>query len=272
MKKLLTITLMLCTALCFAQTNQLSGTSGKVDFKWVHQGGMKYTALLVPIQFKNDTDTYFMQLDFGAYKTVYYRGAPHSKSFKIGSSKAFLDSLIIFDMNYDSTNHIVGTLGMDLIESTSMELNFQQTYVAFNEDLDTHAFHQFHYVMNKILLPISLGGEQKLVCYDSGSSAFDFITDQQTWEQMRDSSAQAHVFDVNSWGKGVQVHLSEANTTLNIGGSDLALGQVAYVSGMDEQKTQGMTNTGMQGMVGNTIFLNNVLFFNFKTKKFGVGG
>ena len=253
-----------------AQNNSIKFESGEVDLKWIHQGQMKYAALLIPVQFDNDDNLYYMQFDMGANKTVFYKNAPVKNSFKIGKSIARVESIIVKDIPYSEKSKIVGTIGMDLIESTSMVLDFKKNIISFNQDISEKTASKFYYIQEKVLLPATIGEEQKMLLYDSGSSAFDLITDKENWSNIRDQSTTPQIFETNSWGKKVTVHISKAIIPVKIDNEPLNINQVAYVEGISDENVAHMRQTGMQGMIGNTIFLDKVVYFDFNNKTFGV--
>lgn len=253
------------------QANSFNQPSGEVKIKWLKQGQLEKAAMLLPVHLEGDTAQYFMQLDVGAYHTVFYKNSPRSKRLHIGTSVARLDTLRkVEEVEYIPAHGIIGTIGLDLIEKTSITLDFQRDVVLFGEDLSAQNAAPFYYMHHKILFPVTLDGAQKMVCYDSGTSAFDFVTDQSTWDAIRDPDADALSFPVNSWGREVTVHLTKAKQSMMIGGATLTIDQVAYVEGVAEENAQQMINTGMQGMIGNTIFEGAILCMDFRSQQFTI--
>lgn len=261
----------LLTALLLSQTwaNEINFDSGKVPMKWLHYPGMPHAVLLIPVDFNGNT--YFMQFDLGAIQTVFYEDAPTSLNFNIGASKAQLDSLRFRDLNYNSEQNIIGTIGMDLLEACSLELNFREAYFHFNSEVQAFATSPYHYTQQKLLLPSSIEGQSTILVFDSGSSAFDFITDEATWNLVRDTALAYESFQSQSWGETVTVHIAPARMPIRMADKDLSVQKVAYVEGIAQAKVEQMTRTGMGGMVGNTLFLKEVLYFDFKRQKFGFG-
>lgn len=265
--------LLLCLAFTLqskAQENQIKFPSGNVEMKWLHLEGLQYAALLIPVSFENSEEQYYMQFDLGTNKTVFYQNAPTAKRFKIGNAIAELDSISIHKMLHYNEKQIIGTIGMDLLKKSSLELNFKENLISFNHDISTSTSNEFYYVMDKILLPVKINNEEKVFLYDSGSSAFDLITDEKNWKLMRDPSAKEQIFDANSWGKSLKIHLSKASIPINIGNETITIDQIAYVEGMSESNMAQMTKTGMQGMIGNTIFMDKVLYFDFENLRYGI--
>lgn len=261
--------LLIALFLSQAWANKISFDSGKVPMKWMHYPGMPYAVLLIPVEL--DGTSYYMQFDLGATKTVFYEDAPTSLNFNIGASKVHLDSLRFRDLKYNSEQMIIGTLGMDLLESCSLELNFKEAYFHFNLEVTDFATGAYHYVQQKLLLPSFIEGQSKMLVFDSGSSAFDFITDKETWDLIRDSTQAYESFQSKSWGETVTVHIAPARMPISMVGKELSVKKVAYVEGISEARVEHMTQTGMGGMVGNTLFLQEVLYFDFKRRKFGFG-
>jgi len=253
-----------------AQEAQLLNPSGTIKMEWRHLEHLPHAYLFIPVYLEGDNEPYYMQFDMGANQTLFYRGAPVSTSFRLGNSQAKLDSLRYANASYHPEARIIGTLGMDLLETASITLNFKAGEILFNEDLENKVSENFHYVMQKILLPAKFDGETKMLVYDSGSSAFDLITDPITWESLRDQSAEAKVIPSQSWGRQLKVHLAPTSIEISMAGEPVEIKQVAYVEGMPEENIGHMRSTGMQGMIGNTLFLRKVLYLDFRSMKFGL--
>ena len=270
MKFLSTIILALICIQIQAQNAQITGSSSQLKIKWIHLDKIEYAALLLPVGLENDSNIYYMQLDFGSPKTIFYNEDNASHKFRLGNSIVELDSVIVRDEFQGNDSTLIGTIGMDLIESSSIEMNFQDHYVIFNEDISNEATHQFHYYQQKILIPVVIGGESRIVMYDSGSSAFDFITDSTTWRDLKSKDAEERILLLNSWGKNVKVHLTSTETIISIGGTLMNINQIAFVEGMDGNNVEQIKKSGMQGMIGNGIFIGMTLYFDFKNTQFGV--
>lgn len=268
MKTISTIIATFFALLTWGQSSQIkiSNSSGKVFIKWAHQKDLKYAAMLIPIYFEKDSTEYLMQLDFGAPKTVFYSEEFSSRNLKIGNSEIVLDSMRFVSNKKSST--LIGTIGMDIIEQSSIELNFKDHYIRIGAE--KIADHTFHYYQNRIMIPSKIKGEEKILMYDSGTSAFDFVTDQNTWEKMRNPEAEVKVVSANSWGNPIKIHLTQSSEKIEIGGKQVQLEQLAYITGIDPKKEEAVRKSGLQGMIGNHIFLNQIVYFNFKEKKFSL--
>lgn len=109
-----------------------------------------------------------------------------------------------------------------------------------------------------------------MVLHYSGSSAFDFITDKATWRQMRDQQAPAISIPVNSWGQTMTAHIAKSSTAVEMAGESLLIDQVTYMEGASEAQMQAMIQSGMQGMIGNSIFMGKEICLDFQALKFGI--
>ncbi|RZK02000.1 MAG: hypothetical protein EOO46_18795, partial [Flavobacterium sp.] len=152
--------------------------SGTVPITWL---GNEKNVLLLPIQFPNDTATYYLQFDTGSPYTVFYSKAiakikaisinqeRASASFYIGKTKITSDrfKILNFGENNDATDSrkIIGTLGADILENRKTILHFKDNQVVFNCSKTRKQFQNnltnFKFKKRKIILQGTLNGQQE---------------------------------------------------------------------------------------------------------------
>ena len=128
----------------------------------------------------------------------------------------------------------------------------------------------FEFEKRRVLFPATINGKSKKLLFDSGSSAFEFITDKDTWYQMAKPQTDPVVHDVNSWGNTLRTYSIESNETIDFGVSKVQLNKVTYIEGIPFFQQALMRISGMGGMISNKLFDNKALVIDAKHKKFGI--
>ena len=72
----------------------------------------------------------------------------------------------------------------------------------------------------------------------------------------------------NSWGNTLSVFTASAKKKILFGNLELNLSEVTYIEGTSELQKFLMKRSGMQGMIGNKLFLNHKLILDCKNQKF----
>lgn len=268
-KSILFVLICLCLN-ALATGNESDNPSIGVEIIWSHAPGMPYAAMFIPVQLVGDTNTYIMQFDFGAPNTVFYQDAPNGTSFKIGDNAIELDSLRLVDLPYRKERKLIGTIGMDALIKSKLRIDFKNSELFINPKPNDHATYDFYLVQEKIIFPAKIDQNPTALLYDSGSSAFDLITDKQNWDTYRLPETETHSYPVKSWGRDMKVHVAQAEMPLEMAGVKMVIDQIAHVEGMDQASIEHMRNTGMGGMIGNTLFIDKVLYLDFQNKKFSI--
>jgi hypothetical protein len=106
--------------------------------------------------------------------------------------------------------------------------------------------------------------------YDSGSSAFELITDKNQWEKLAISGAVENTYKANSWGKILEVHNIASDAMIKFGEQKIALSEVTYIEGTSIIQNVLMYFSGMGGMIGNKLFMGKVLILDARNQKFAV--
>lgn len=264
-----------------------------IPIRWVHDNEAPYSALLVPVNIPGIDETLFMQLDSGSPVTVFYKASLqsidnelkkarlkikdstrvnltfHIKELRITSEDfKLMDYGNKIDFKNRDAENIIGTIGTDLLEKRILVLDFPNSRCSFIETVDETGFSEFEFTKRRILLPAKLGGQNIQLLYDSGTSGYEFITDETTWEKFRIPNGKIKTEKGNSWGKELKVISAPANEKIKIGNSYLPLREVTHIKGVSKIQTVLMRSSGMGGMVGNRLFLNRKIILDCKREKF----
>jgi len=273
----------------------VSGRSATVPIKWVSSETNQHAAVLLPVKITGLSQLFYMQLDFGSPVTVFYSkplmslkaiypgivqldssNEIASLAFEVDALKISSSQFKVLDygteINFDSTlaENIIGTIGTDLLEKRIISLDFKNGNCSFFTDVHEDGFHDFEFKKRKILLPAKVGGKSLKLMYDSGTSGYQLIINKSLWEQYKNNETQYITEKGNSWGNRLTVITASADKQIQFGAARLNLTQVTYIEGTSKIQNLLMKRSGMQGMIGNKLFLNSRVILDCKKGKFKV--
>ncbi|KOP36980.1 MULTISPECIES: hypothetical protein [unclassified Flavobacterium] len=271
---------------------KVSGNAENASVKWVSDEGNPYAALLLPVELKGIKKTFYMQLDFGSPITVFYKKSLQSVqekfpsqidfkedvslNFKVKnlsiSSKKFqlLDYGKKADLDNPNSVNIIGTIGTDLLEKRIVSLNFINNTCSFTENEIENGFTKFEFKKRKLLFPAKIENQDLKLLYDSGTSGYELIINKEEWQKYKLKNSKLKVEKGNSWGNVLTVISASANKKMQFGDTQLKISEVTYIEGVSKMQTFLMKRSGMQGMIGNKIFLNHKLIIDCKNERFKV--
>ena len=278
-----------------ANALSVSHAAQRIPLRWLASDGNPHAALLLPVKIDGITDVFYMQLDTGAPSTVFYRRSlqsileQHPAAFAIEAGKQQVGlgfaidglnvrsprfALLDYGSKVESGNpqaaNIIGSIGTDLLEKRVLVLDFRQDECAFLQAVPEAGFADFQFRKRRILLPARIGDQPRTLLYDSGSSGYALLTGKQEWDRLKTPGGLVKVEKGNSWGRALKVMTAPANREVTVSTVALPLTDVTYVEGTSKMQDWLMRSSGMQGMVGNTLFLGRKLTLDAGTQKFKV--
>jgi hypothetical protein len=268
-----------------------------LEIKWVSNKDTDFAALLLPVTLEGIPETFYLQFDLGAHSTLFHRKALQSISekypffmssdfddsspfrFRLGDVSVSIDELRL--LNYgqemswkDSPINIIGTLGADILEYKVVVLDFKDHFVRFIDEfpkgIPKESIQDFEFNKRKVMLSGLLNNKSTQFYYDSGSSAFELITDKQQWRNLARAGAAESTYKANSWGKSLKVHTIASNAIIKFGEQEIALEEITYIEGTSFIQNMLMYFSGMGGMIGNKLFMEKVLILDASNQKFAV--
>lgn len=262
--------------------------SGKIPIKW----GNGKNSLLLPIKISGNSTTYFMQFDTGSPSTIFYKktieNIPNIKinrqnetattKFSLGNLTISSDKFKV--LNYGDKNDkndtlkIIGTIGSDILENRITLLNFKENFLEFNLNAIpnnfVNKFSDFQFKKRKIIVKGKLRNKDEKFLYDTGASAYQLLTNKEVWQNLKLANSEVKIEKGNSWGNTLTTFTAKANEEIILGKSKIHLNEVTYVEGFSKTQHLLMKFSGMTGMLGNTIFLNNKILIDGKSMKIGM--
>ena len=277
--------------------NQLRVSNGEdtLKIKWTANNDSEISALLLPVLLEGIPDTFYMQFDLGSHSTLFYSRTLESlKDQNIFSSglnekRAFnftlgnvavstndvrtLDYGAKIDLNSSAVN-IIGTLGADILEHKVVAFDFKHHTIhflnTFPEEVKKESILPFQFRERKVLLPAKVSGEETLLYYDSGSSAFELITNHEQWGKLATSGAVEQTYKANSLGNPLKVHNIASRGSITFGNEVIPLNYVTYIEGTSMVQNLLMYFSGMRGMIGNKLFMDRILILDAANEKMAV--
>lgn len=277
----------------------VQGKTANVPIKWIPDDNSPYSALLLPVTFNEVPETCYMQLDFGSPSTFFYiqplLSVREKYPNKIDMDNTLTSANLVFtignlsvasekfmlgnfgdEIHWDNNEEplIIGTIGTDLLEKCPALLDFQKHTVSFFNDTDhqvddsIHEKSKFTFKSGRILLPARIRSEQLYLLYDSGTSAFELVTNESNWNDFKSGSGKEIIMKTNSWGNELIAHVAESNELIKIGDADLTVSSIAYIEGTSPEQNMMMKSSGMGGLIGNRLFIGRKVFIDCKNELF----
>jgi hypothetical protein len=271
----------------------VSGTAENIPLRWISSDQNSHSALLFPIKINGINQTFYMQFDSGSATTVFYKNSLESIAenypnqikmnakeielsthFTIGKMQITSSDFDILDygqkIDFDNSDaeNIIGTIGTDLLEKRVTILDFKNNQCSFVEQMEEKGFLDFEFKKRKILITAKLDHENLKLLYDSGTSGYELITQKEIWRKYKNPNCPIKTEKGNSWGNTLDVFSASANKQMLFGNSALQISEVTYIEGTSELQKFLMKRSGMQGMIGNKLFLNHKLILDCKNEKF----
>ncbi len=260
-----------------------------------------HAALLIPVTIPGCPKTLYMQFDTGSPYSLFYRDklqaisrrypaitALHKPgdtlanfSFKAGplTITARQIAVQLFDSSgIDWKNKqnltIIGTLGTDLIDNKIIAIDYPRRQLIIGDSLPA-AYRKtspasFIYAMRRILLPALIQGKKSILYFDSGSSAFELLTDQATCQKLAADSSRPTQYPVQSWGKTLTANTIATNDNITLDGKAIPIRRATWIEGVSETQVSQMMKMGIGGMTGNKLFLYNILVLDTRSRQFSL--
>jgi hypothetical protein len=262
-----------------------------------------YAALLLPVTLPGCSRTFYMQFDLGAPYSLFYKGKLETiaQNFPEVQFKEREDSAYLLDfpfrlggmgmkaseikvINYGGTAvdwndttgiEIIGTIGADLIERKVLVLDYPQGVVVLIDEVPATLaaqakFSNLTFDERRVVLGATINKQETKLLFDSGTSAFELLTDKATWSSLAKKNAPVRQYGVNSWGNTLQVHSVASEQEIAFGDTVVPLNHVHYIEGTTFVQQTLMRFTGMGGMVGNQLFLDKVIVLDTRNHRFGM--
>lgn len=282
------------------------GDNHTIPFHWVADSLRNelnpYAAMIVPVTLSGCPRTFYMQFDLGSPYSVFYgnklraiqsryaiapikqhkgRNQLTAVEFNIGNMPVAASTIPVnqyeqsgINWTDTTTQIIIGTIGSDLIDNRTLTINYPAQTLAITrqvpDTLKAITIEPFQWKERKILLPATLANESVNVFFDTGSSAFELLTNESKWHRLAHKDKPFQKYAVNSWGNKLTAFTAPTEHAITIASIAYPLQNVTRIEGTGFIQNVFMRLSGMGGMIGNKLFLNSVLVIDTQHQKFGL--
>ncbi|MFZ6756413.1 hypothetical protein ACO0K9_04275 [Undibacterium sp. Ji50W] len=283
---------------------QLAADEGEVTILWSAiprpppLPPLEHAAMLVPVHFAGaEGKVFYMQFDLGHPSTIVYSNKwksiaekyriPYSAD-KIASLNFTLGNMQVNARNVgimpregagvnwgDDSIELLGTIGADLIDGRVVALDFKKNLIQLARKRDALVgagtqFVPFSFSGRRILMPVHFDGADKTVMYDSGSSAFAWLSNEKTFQRLARKDAVPISYPIRSWDKILTAHTVASDATVKIAGLTLPIREISYIQDMGLLQELAISSLGVGGMVGNKLFLGKKLIIDTRKLEIGI--
>lgn len=273
----------------------------KVPFTWkgdsINGQWENYAAMIIPVKLECCPKQFYMQFDVGVPYSLFYRNklkaissqypltVPDSinigmeLSFIVGKTKIIAHEMMLeqsgdTQMNWDnSAIEIIGTLGADFIGNKTVLIDYPGKKISIGYKIPKKpglTLSDFIYANRSIILPALIKGKKTMLYFDSGSSAFELLTNKETAAMLALPGATSVTYPVTSWGKILSATSYASGDSIEIASIKMPLNKVTYIEGASDDQVNRMMKMGIGGMTGNKLFLHSILVLDIKNKQFGI--
>lgn len=232
------------------------------------------TAILIPIQFENDTSTYFFQFDTGANSSCLYTRnlqdsmfiqritSPTGISTSLGMLKFESNENMDFQADKDAP---IGTIGSDFLSERILEIDFKNGQLVFivNYDETNYWISDIDQSFGRPVFRLSYDNKEYLFLFDTGSSLFELWTSKSVWRKWRHQNSEWRTFEISSWGK-TKTAVTSSTHSDSPNFLHIQFKEISYVENYRFKRTM------LNGIIGNKPFLNEILLLDFQKNKVGL--
>lgn len=260
-----------------------------------------HTALLLPVKLEGCGRQFYMQFDLGSPNSLFYRNKikgiqekylsaqltmneDHSLKpfhFYIGNMKVQAGTMEVrsFDTTTLSSDtgyrEIIGTLGADLIENKVLIMDYSREQITIADIIPFNLASQmtltgFTFARRSVLLPAMILGKRTMLFFDTGSSAFQLLTNKETWQALAEPGAVPAQYAARSWNRMLMAHTISTHDSLTMAGQPIPIRKVTYVEGASDSQISMMMKLGIGGMTGNALFFQHILVLDTRHQQFGL--
>jgi hypothetical protein len=279
----------------------LPGGPHGLSFKWagdsINGKWDEHAAILVPVKLKNCPQTFYMQFDLGSPSSIFYTNKLKPVADRYKSAVLLNDTastLTSIDFSIDDMavsgkelvlrnvqeadaragqdkGSIIGTLGVDLLDNRQVLIDYPNRKIWINyQQKENVLLADLVYGRRSILFPAMIKGKSTMLFFDTGSSAFELLTDKSTALTLAIDSTSPVTFKVRSWDRMLDGFSFSSNDSISFAQTTLPLHSVTYIEGASDSQVERMRKIGIGGMTGNKLFIHSRLLLDLANKKFAI--
>ncbi|HWB26458.1 MAG TPA: hypothetical protein VG738_13315 [Chitinophagaceae bacterium] len=165
----------------------------------------------------------------------------------------------------------IGTIGVDNFKNRVLILDFKNRRIGYCDSL-TQQFYStktktspFRFYKNRIILPVTIGGKEIDFMYDCGASMFTLNTTPNASQGFAPKMLTDTLYGINNGESGAVYNAVGGKT-----GKQVTILGTTYknmVIYLEKGESPIFEEAKVAGAIGNKLFLDHILIFDFKTKK-----
>lgn len=275
-----------------------------LDFRWLgdtlESRFEPHAAMLLPVELGNCPKVFYLQFDLGVPNSILYSGMirqireKHPQAISSGDTVVLtnfhfqLGGMDVLAKEIKLTAHgqsqinwkeetgieIIGTVGADLIDGRVAVIDYPAGKLSLGNEIPPSLkpcliLTDMMFEGRRVLLPAQLAGKRFMVFFDTGSSAYELLTDRETAETLS-SDTLPERNEVISWDRRLIANTLRASHSIEFAGQAIPLNHVTYMEGVSDAQVAQMKRIGIGGMTGNKLFIDSILVLDTRNRKFGV--
>lgn len=186
--------------------------------------------------------------------------------------EAFGD-VVPVDSLHTNSQKSVGTIGGDFLVGKVLVIDYPQRRMCVLDSVDAYWQAKTSFVAsrvqhNRMQIPLTSKQRTYWVLFDTGSSLFSFIANEQTWQGLVPSGPPTDTLVVGSWGKQVPFYAAPMQAPVYLGAYQLPAAKAWFTR--DQRQLDFLKAERIEAITGNALFQDNAVVLDFKRGRFGV--
>ena len=214
---------------------------------------------------------YFERDDYQFLKTKYF----------FSDFESNLDSLFVYkdygsDKKYEEQD-IIGSIGVNQFKNKILLINYAELYIQIFDDYSLINKSMFDFTPmtvtrnNKIIIKLKAGNSLVDFLFDSGNgvplatinkSFFDEQTENQ--KELRDTISG------NSWGETINLYGAKQQKKISVGNTNFTIGENRIYYTEAKKITELFKEINVEHSIGNNLFMDKTILFDFTTNQFAI--
>ena len=291
----------------FSCNQQSKKTENSINFKWreFNQNGIKikHGAMIVPVKLENIEKQFEMQFDLGLDVNAIYENALNSilikypnfknnvsegNGYRVYKTKTYLDkyksavdSLLVIKNKKEKTDYkdleTIGSIGSNEIENKILIIDFPNQQLSIKKKLNNSVINQFKFVpleykKRKIILTLNVNNTYQKYIFDTGASLTAITTiDENFFNLVKgESNKSTDTLYLDSWGEKISLIGGVITTPIKLANKQLNITnkKIYYTKSKSINKTLKQNN--VKGLIGNDLFINNIIVIDLVNNRFGI--
>jgi hypothetical protein len=179
------------------------------------------------------------------------------------------------DWSNPARPELIGALAADLIDNKLVVLDYPRKKLFIGDALPSEysqpaSWGSFTFKNRRLLFAAKVNGNDARLLFDTGSPAFEVLTSGSNYSALATAGSKPQTYTINAWGAGLGIERSASDKTIDIAGATLPLKGIARTEDGTLQQSVLDFAAGIQGRVGNGLFLDKVLVLDMKAGKGGI--